>query len=33
MEVFLTDHKIESLMIIFPLKRDYDKHKIYSQLV
>lgn len=30
---FLTDHKIGCLMIIFPLKRDYDKHKIYNQLV
>jgi hypothetical protein len=33
MEGFLTDHKIECLMIIFPLKRDYDKDEIYNELV
>ena len=30
---FLTDHKIECLIISFPLKRNYDKHEIYNELV
>ena len=30
---FLTDHKIECLMISFPLKGNYDKHEIYNELV